>query len=162
METEKFVQKPSFVEAVQLTAQNLHEVAEWCGGSLRWTHRPPEATLTVPNVNGNRVATLKIIPPDSELISKERFNEICSNDLARYGGPHVNADGAHDLELEVIAESSPCGDYVARKGNRFFVIPFDEMDEYYIPLGPDANSAEVIIRTSPVSASEFRISPHWS
>lgn len=34
MKTEKFVRKPFYVEAVRVTAENIHEVAEWCKGKV--------------------------------------------------------------------------------------------------------------------------------
>lgn len=35
LETQKYVRKPFFVDAVQVTAENLADVAEWCGGDVR-------------------------------------------------------------------------------------------------------------------------------
>lgn len=32
IQTTKFVRKPFFVDAVQVTAENIHEVAKWCDG----------------------------------------------------------------------------------------------------------------------------------
>lgn len=34
MKTNKFTRKPFDVEGVQVTADNAHDVAEWCGGSI--------------------------------------------------------------------------------------------------------------------------------
>ncbi len=34
MKTEKYVRKPFYVEAVRVTAENMAEVASWCGGTI--------------------------------------------------------------------------------------------------------------------------------
>lgn len=31
----KFVRKPFYVDAVQVTDENMHEVAQWCGGQVQ-------------------------------------------------------------------------------------------------------------------------------
>lgn len=40
MKTTKFVRKPLYVEAVRVTAENMDEVAEWCGGYVDRTAKP--------------------------------------------------------------------------------------------------------------------------
>lgn len=35
IETEQFIRKPLFVEAVQVTAENFAEVCDWCQGEVR-------------------------------------------------------------------------------------------------------------------------------
>jgi hypothetical protein len=35
METKKFVRKPFLVDGVQITAENMHQVAAWCQGEVR-------------------------------------------------------------------------------------------------------------------------------
>lgn len=35
METEKYLRKPFEVEAVQVTAENIDEVAQWCKGEVK-------------------------------------------------------------------------------------------------------------------------------
>ena len=37
MQTQKFVRKPFHVEGVQVTAENMEEVAAWCRGEIRTT-----------------------------------------------------------------------------------------------------------------------------
>lgn len=36
MQTQKYFRKQLEVEAVQVTHENLHDVAEWCGGDVRY------------------------------------------------------------------------------------------------------------------------------
>lgn len=40
METVKYVRKPFYVEAVQVTAENLEQVAEWAKGEIRRAQGP--------------------------------------------------------------------------------------------------------------------------
>lgn len=35
LKTEKFVRRPFHVQAVQITADNMAEVAKWCGGTIK-------------------------------------------------------------------------------------------------------------------------------
>lgn len=35
METIKFVRRPFYIDAVQVTEENIEEVAKWCGGDVR-------------------------------------------------------------------------------------------------------------------------------
>lgn len=35
LQTAKYVRKPFAVEAVEVTPENIHEVAEWCGGEVK-------------------------------------------------------------------------------------------------------------------------------
>lgn len=41
MKAQKFARKPFVVTGVQVTAENLDEVAEWCGGDVREASRKP-------------------------------------------------------------------------------------------------------------------------
>lgn len=43
---QKFVRKPFVVEAVEVTAENLEEVAAWCDGEIRTTKQVGEHTKT--------------------------------------------------------------------------------------------------------------------
>lgn len=40
MDTVKYVRKPFYVEALQVTAENIEAVAEWCSGEIRTTKKP--------------------------------------------------------------------------------------------------------------------------
>lgn len=54
----KFKKKPVEIEAVQLTAGNIHSVAEWCGGEVRlFSNRP---TLVIKTLEGDMVASPSI------------------------------------------------------------------------------------------------------
>jgi len=37
VKTIKFLRKPFYVDAVQVTEENILEVAKWCDGEVRWT-----------------------------------------------------------------------------------------------------------------------------
>lgn len=43
IQTSKFARKPFYVDAVQVTAENMEEVAKWCEGDLRKTSKPEGA-----------------------------------------------------------------------------------------------------------------------
>lgn len=43
IETKKYARKPFVVDAVQVTAENLREVAAWCHGDVRTTKKPEGA-----------------------------------------------------------------------------------------------------------------------
>jgi hypothetical protein len=51
MKTEKFIRKPFTVDAVQVTAENMQDVAEWCQGEVLTTEatekRDPEDYIQV-------------------------------------------------------------------------------------------------------------------
>jgi len=34
MKTKKFIRKPLYVDAIQVTKENLSEIAKWCGGNV--------------------------------------------------------------------------------------------------------------------------------
>lgn len=55
----RYSRKPKHVEAVQLTEENIHYVAIWCGGKVEDRSESSEDTpifeLTVPNVEGNDI-----------------------------------------------------------------------------------------------------------
>lgn len=55
--------KPNQVEAVQVSAENVDYIANWCGGKVDREEKPGDPTdvrisLSVPNINGNRTATI--------------------------------------------------------------------------------------------------------
>ncbi len=35
MKTEQFIRKPFYVEGIQVTPENMSEVAKWCGGIIK-------------------------------------------------------------------------------------------------------------------------------
>lgn len=39
MKTEKYARKPFIIEAVQVTEENMAEVAKWCGGTIETAER---------------------------------------------------------------------------------------------------------------------------
>lgn len=43
LEIRKFARKALYVDAVEVTSENMAEVAEWCGGQLRTTAKPEGA-----------------------------------------------------------------------------------------------------------------------
>ena len=45
MKVQKFARKVFFVDGVEVTKENLEEVAEWCGGSVKTTTAKPEENL---------------------------------------------------------------------------------------------------------------------
>jgi hypothetical protein len=60
MTAQRFRKKPVEIEAMQLWADNAHEVAEWCGGKL-YGHfgpdlRPILPTLTIRTLEGDMLA----------------------------------------------------------------------------------------------------------
>lgn len=48
---QRFRKKPVVIEAVKLTAENIHDVAEWCGGGFHLTMYDT-AYLTVSTLEG--------------------------------------------------------------------------------------------------------------
>lgn len=44
MDTQKYARKPFVVDAVEVTAENLEEVAKWCGGEVRTKKQTGEFT----------------------------------------------------------------------------------------------------------------------
>lgn len=57
VDPKKYVRKPFYVEAVQVTAENMEDVAKWCSGELRkqgedesyikvWVQRPLDERQT--------------------------------------------------------------------------------------------------------------------
>lgn len=38
VETRKYVRKPLIVNGVQVTVENFAEIAEWCNGTIKWSH----------------------------------------------------------------------------------------------------------------------------
>jgi len=44
IETNKFARKPFYVDAVQVTSENMAEVAEWCQGDVITSDTPPNGT----------------------------------------------------------------------------------------------------------------------
>jgi len=40
----KYVRKPFYIDAIQVTTENLNEVAKWCQGEVRWACRDPKGT----------------------------------------------------------------------------------------------------------------------
>lgn len=42
IETSKFARKPFYVDAVQVTAENIEDVAKWCMGEVRSSTEKPE------------------------------------------------------------------------------------------------------------------------
>jgi hypothetical protein len=59
IKVEKYVRKPFAVEAVQVTEQNMREVAKWCGGQIRrlprWDPR-----------SGTKFISVNVVKPISE------------------------------------------------------------------------------------------------
>lgn len=47
METTRYVRKPFFVDAVRVTDDNMAEVAEWSGGSIRTKAKPIHETQEI-------------------------------------------------------------------------------------------------------------------
>jgi len=51
MKTEKFIRKPFAVDAIQVTSENMQEVAQWCQGEILTTEasekRPAENYINV-------------------------------------------------------------------------------------------------------------------
>lgn len=56
IKTESYRRKPLEVEAVQVTSENLYEVAEWCGGAVHTikTGEETKVFINVPVINSNR------------------------------------------------------------------------------------------------------------
>lgn len=63
MEIKTFDRKPFSVEAVQVTRENMKEVAEWCGGSIE--------TKTTPTRNGSKRERYVKVPTTKPLNEKQ-------------------------------------------------------------------------------------------
>lgn len=61
METKKFVRKPFYVDGVQVTEENLEQVAEWCKGRVKTSPNPKDKNryikVNVNNPINNRQTT---------------------------------------------------------------------------------------------------------
>lgn len=47
MQTQKYARKPFYIDAVQVTEENMAEVAEWCGGTQREANGPEAAHIKI-------------------------------------------------------------------------------------------------------------------
>lgn len=63
MNTEKYIRKPFPVEAVQVTAENINDVALWCKGNIEWT-KPASASAGV--TGQRRFIRVPVFQPKSE------------------------------------------------------------------------------------------------
>lgn len=63
MEIKKFDRKPFTVEAVQVTRENMKEVAEWCGGKVE--------NKTTPTKNGQRHEKFVKVPTNKPINEKQ-------------------------------------------------------------------------------------------
>ncbi len=61
----RYQRKPFYVQAVQVTADNLEEVAEWCAGQIR--HTKPNPAENVPSAPYVKVCVLN---PRSERLTR--------------------------------------------------------------------------------------------
>lgn len=75
METETYTRKPIHVEAVQVTEENLYEVAAWCDGEviINQTSRTGERYIKVKVNNPLNVRQTKAFVGDWVLKSKHGF-----------------------------------------------------------------------------------------
>ncbi len=57
LETQRFVRKPFYVDAVQVTSENIERVAAWCKGDVRTTGKgdPDIQTIQDPTTSATRV-----------------------------------------------------------------------------------------------------------
>ena len=61
--TTKYVRKPLFVDAVQITLANFNEVAEWCQGEVRDYHDKPLAPEQATNEALERYIHVRVHNP---------------------------------------------------------------------------------------------------
>jgi hypothetical protein len=54
LEISKFMHKPVFVEAVQVTAENMEAIADWCGGAIQKSGENVFIKANVPGAKSNR------------------------------------------------------------------------------------------------------------
>lgn len=52
LEIKQYVRKPFHVEGVEVTEENMHEVAQWCGGDVQPTAQEPATRFVKVRVNG--------------------------------------------------------------------------------------------------------------
>lgn len=52
-ETQRFVRKPFFVDAVQVTQENMGKIALWCGGEIRFARNRHDPETKTPYVKVN-------------------------------------------------------------------------------------------------------------
>ncbi len=110
IETNKFVRKPFHVDAVQVTEENMSDVAQWCEGQIQesektkdgssatfikvWVHRPMTERQTRAFVgdwilyarSGFKVYTTKAFEKTFEQVGTETMMHITSDTLYRDAG----------------------------------------------------------------------------
>src|SRR5690606_25516388 len=111
METKRYIKLPEVLEAVQSTELNIEEVTEWCGGKISSiANRPYRAVITVPNVEGNLKAECETYMVTERTRGIDKKGSV---GFERYGENFFT-----------------WGDYIVKKGNRFTVIPHEDIDNY--------------------------------
>lgn len=81
MQTQKYQRKSFLVDAVQVTEENMEEVAKWCRGTIRTTdskiaeglHKEPERYIEVNVLNPYNDRQKQAFPGDWVLFSKNNF-----------------------------------------------------------------------------------------
>jgi hypothetical protein len=61
--TKKYVRKPLYVDAIQVTVDNMVEVAEWCQGEIRDHNDQPLSGVDVGNSSINRYIHVRVHNP---------------------------------------------------------------------------------------------------
>ena len=119
MFTEFYQHKPEIVEAVEVTPFNYVNITEWVGGMWEVQKtRPHVIQITIPNVFGNQKAKLAL-----SFTSNVPFVNYDSLDQ------HIKEGTLENYDLKQYLEY--CGDYIVKKGNRFFVMEKDDFENAY-------------------------------
>ena len=94
--TEKYVRKPIEIQAVQVTDENMQEIAEWCKGQLRVAVNP----------RGTREMYIKV---QSIRPITERQTMAFTGDWVLYAAPgfRVYTDNAFTSHFEKVPEEQP-------------------------------------------------------
>ena len=82
MESKRYVRKPMFVEAVQVTKENFREIAKWCNGTA-YQSTDGHITVRVLHVRSKTIPRTKAFLGDWVLSSENGFRVYTNNAFAK-------------------------------------------------------------------------------
>jgi hypothetical protein len=78
METQRYVRKPMFVEAIQVTKDNFREIAKWCNGTA-YESSDGHITIRVLRTRSTTIPRTKAFLGDWVLSSENGFRVYTNN-----------------------------------------------------------------------------------
>lgn len=101
IKTEKYVKKPFYAEAVQVSAENINEVASWCGGTVVQHKNAGGNTTTyikVPVLNPMSERQERAFPGDWILWARNNYKVYTQKSFSRHFEP-VNGTDEEPVQL---------------------------------------------------------------